>query len=66
MTQTATGLLFDLKRLCADNAGATSIEYALVAGGISIAIAGVAGSLGDTLVESYTDVHEALQTANDN
>ena len=65
MKQTATGLASDLKRLCADNAGATSIEYALVAGGISIVIAGVAGSLGDTLVESYTDVLDALETAND-
>ena len=64
MKQAIADLLFDLKRLCADDAGATAVEYALVAGGISIAIAVVAGALGDTLVESYTDVLEALETAN--
>lgn len=65
MKRIATGLLFDLKRLGADAAGATSIEYALIAGGISIAIAGVAGSVGDILVEDYyTRVLEALETAN--
>jgi len=59
-------ILLDLRRLGADNAGATSIEYALIAGCISIAIAGAAGSVGDALVEDYyTKVLEALESAND-
>ena len=66
MKRIATGLLFDVKRLGADELGATSIEYALIAGGISIAIAGVAGSIGDILVDDYyTRVLEALESAND-
>ena len=41
--------LVSLKRFLAEEGGTTAIEYALIASGISIAIATVAVSLGSTL-----------------
>jgi pilus assembly protein Flp/PilA len=41
--------------------GATAIEYALIAAGISIAIVAAVGSLGTTLNASYTSVSTALK-----
>ena len=42
-----------IKRFLAEEGGATAIEYALIASGISIAIATVALSLGSTLRDDY-------------
>jgi pilus assembly protein Flp/PilA len=41
--------------------GATAIEYALIAAGISIAIVAAVGSLGTTLNATYTSVSTALK-----
>ncbi len=42
-----------IKRFLAEEGGTTAIEYALIASGISIAIATVALSLGSTLRDDY-------------
>jgi len=42
-----------IKRFLAEEGGTTAIEYALIASGISIAIAAVALSLGSTLRDDY-------------
>jgi Flp pilus assembly pilin Flp len=48
-------------RFLADGAAATSIEYALIASSISIAILGVVTSLGATVLHMYTIVGAALK-----
>jgi pilus assembly protein Flp/PilA len=44
-----------------DQSGATAIEYALIAGGISIVILAAAQSLGTTLKTTFTSVSTALK-----
>jgi len=38
-----------LARFCADERGATSIEYALIASGVSVVIVGTAWNIGESL-----------------
>ena len=52
----ATGL----RRFSADERGATAIEYALIAAGISVAIASVVVSAGDNLKSYYQKIETAL------
>lgn len=40
--------------------GATAIEYGLIAAGIAIAIAGIVGTVGDSLLAKFTEVDDAL------
>ena len=47
-------------RFLNDEAGATAIEYALIAGGISIAIVTVVGGIGSDLNASFQDVQNGL------
>ena len=47
-------------RFLKDNSGATSIEYALIAGGISIVIVAAVNSLGTTLNQTFASVSTAL------
>jgi pilus assembly protein Flp/PilA len=47
-------------RFLKDNSGATSIEYALIAGGISIVIVAAVNSLGTTLNRTFENVSTAL------
>jgi Flp pilus assembly pilin Flp len=42
-----------LKHFLSDESATTAIEYALIASVISIAIAGVANTLGSTLLENF-------------
>jgi pilus assembly protein Flp/PilA len=44
-----------------DEAGATAIEYGLIAAGISIAIIAVVASLGTALNTTFTSVQTALK-----
>ena len=44
-----------------DNSGATAIEYALIAGGISMGIIAAVQSLGTTLKGTFNGVANALQ-----
>lgn len=55
----------DLKGFLRDEGATTAIEYSLIAGCLSLAIIGVAGLVGDALVDSYYNkVLEAFQSAN--
>ncbi len=45
-----------LNRVCRDQSGATSIEYAIIAAGISLVILGAVYSIGSTVNGSFEDV----------
>lgn len=49
-----------VKFFAADESGATAIEYGLIAAGISVAIVGIVGTLGDNLVLAFTTVSAGL------
>jgi len=49
-----------LKRFQEDVSGATAIEYALIAGLVSISIIGAATSIGSRLFEIFTDVNNGF------
>jgi len=46
-----------------DESGATAIEYALIAAGISVAIITVVNTLGSTLKTTFTNVKNSLANA---
>jgi pilus assembly protein Flp/PilA len=48
-------------RFLRDQAGATAIEYALIASSISIVIVGAANALGATVTTKYTTVASSLR-----
>jgi pilus assembly protein Flp/PilA len=48
-------------RLLRDETGATSIEYAMIAAGIAVAIVVAVVSLGSELTNSYTSVDTAMK-----
>jgi pilus assembly protein Flp/PilA len=48
-------------RFLADQSGATSIEYCLIAAGISITIVAVVNGMGTALSTKYTSVGTALK-----
>jgi pilus assembly protein Flp/PilA len=50
-----------LGQYCKDQSGATAIEYALIAGGISIVILAAVQSLGTTLTTTFSSVSTALK-----
>ena len=50
-----------VSRFLRDEAGATAIEYGLIAAGISVAIIGVVTTLGGKLVTTFTSVSDALK-----
>jgi len=50
-----------LSQFCKDQSGATAIEYALIAGGISIVILAAVQSLGTTLTTTFSSVSTALK-----
>ena len=56
MTQTVARLVFDLNRFHAEESGVTSIEYALIAAGISVVILLSALGIGTALNGIFTDV----------
>lgn len=49
------------KRFCADESGATAIEYGLIAAGISVAIITVVQGLGTKLNSTFGTVKNALK-----
>jgi pilus assembly protein Flp/PilA len=53
----AQGLL----RFMRDESGATAIEYALIAGGIAVAIVAAVSSLGSAVTNNYKSVDTALK-----
>ena len=50
-----------IKRFLADETGATAIEYALLAAGISLAIIAVVNGLGTKLNTKFTSVNTSLK-----
>ncbi len=50
-----------LRRFTGDERGATSIEYAMIAAGVSIAIIGTVATLGSNVKTMYSDVATALK-----
>jgi pilus assembly protein Flp/PilA len=48
-------------KLVKDEQGATAIEYGLIAAGISIAIVTVVGTVGSSLVTTFTSVSTAVK-----
>ena len=48
-------------RFFADQSGATAIEYALIAAGISLAIIAAVNGLGTTLNTSFTTINTSLK-----
>ena len=55
------GLKRILSRFLADEAGATAIEYGLIAAGISLAIIAVVNSLGTNLNGQFTTINTSLK-----
>ncbi|MFO1067231.1 MAG: Flp family type IVb pilin [Geminicoccaceae bacterium] len=49
-----------LRRLLADESGATAIEYGLIAALVSVAIIGILGTLGENLLTTFTTVADEL------
>jgi pilus assembly protein Flp/PilA len=54
-------MLISLAQFMRDQRGATSIEYALIASGISIAIVGTIVTLGSNVKSFYSSVATALK-----
>ena len=50
-----------ISRFLRDEAGATAIEYGLIAAGISVAIIGTVTTLGGKLTTTFTAVQDALK-----
>jgi pilus assembly protein Flp/PilA len=49
------------KSFLRDEAGATAIEYGLIAAGISVAIITVVNGLGSKLTNTFSDINSKLQ-----
>jgi pilus assembly protein Flp/PilA len=50
-----------LKKFCADESGATAIEYGLIAAGISLAIIVAVNGLGTNLNGMFTSINSSLK-----
>jgi pilus assembly protein Flp/PilA len=50
-----------MSRFLKDQSGATAIEYAIIAGGISILIVAAVNGMGTTLSGKFTSVNNSLQ-----
>lgn len=62
MIRSATRLInASVRRFLRDRGGATAIEYALIAGGIAVAIAATIVSLGSGVQGLYTGVLTAMK-----
>ncbi len=54
-------MVTSLRRFTRDECGATSIEYALIASGVSIVIVGTVATLGSNVETMYSVVATALK-----
>jgi pilus assembly protein Flp/PilA len=50
-----------LARFCADESGATAIEYGLIAAGISLAIIAAVNGLGSNLNTKFNSINSSLK-----
>ena len=58
MSKSATAMF---RRFLCDERGATSIEYAIIASGVSIVIVGVIATLGSNVKGLYSSIAAALK-----
>jgi pilus assembly protein Flp/PilA len=56
-----SAICISFRRFVHDEGGATAIEYALIASGVSIVIAGTVVALGSTVTDMFTSVATALK-----
>ena len=56
-------MLKSFKRFCADESGATAIEYGLIAALVSVAAIGALTTMGDTLNTLFTTVSNSMNSA---
>ncbi len=56
-------MLKQLKSFCADESGATAIEYGLIAALVSVAAIGALTTMGDTLNTLFTTVSNSMNSA---
>lgn len=61
MPKLATDVTETFRRFLRDERGATSIEYAIIASGVSIVIVGVIATLGSNVKSLYSSVATALK-----
>jgi pilus assembly protein Flp/PilA len=50
-----------LRKFCADEQGATAIEYALIAAGIAMAVIATVNGLGSTLGDRFAAINTSLK-----
>ncbi len=55
--------LKQIKSFCADESGATAIEYGLIAALVSVAAIGALTTMGDTLNTLFTTVSNSMNSA---
>jgi pilus assembly protein Flp/PilA len=58
---TLPAMIARFRQFIADEGGATSIEYAIIASGVAAAIIAVVNNLGTTVLAKYTSVATALK-----
>ncbi len=56
-------MLKNIGHFCADESGATAIEYGLIAALVSVAAIGALTTMGDTLNSLFSTVSNAMNTA---
>ncbi len=56
-------MLKQIKSFCADESGATAIEYGLIAALVSVAAIGALTTMGDTLNTLFTTVSNSMNSA---
>jgi pilus assembly protein Flp/PilA len=61
LDQIRLAIITPIRRFVRDEGGATSIEYAVVASGLAVAVAGAIASLGTNVKVLYTNVLTALK-----
>ena len=50
-----------MKLFASDESGATAIEYGLIAAGISVAIVGIVGTLGENITAAFTTISNEIK-----
>ncbi len=57
-----TSVSAQLRKLAAEESGATAIEYGLIAAGIAVAIIGIVFTLGNDIVALYESIDEKIDS----
>ena len=61
LDQIRLAIIMSMRRFACDEGGTTSIEYAVVASGIAVAVAGAIASLGTNVRVLYVSVLTAMK-----